>query len=208
MSLYNFTLNNDPRITSILEFWFNPEWMHYPYLKWFTPDPKFDAEIAHNFATLVSLARTTTSLDSWANDSPEGSLALIILLDKFPRNLYSRSSAKAFSSDGKALGVAQRAVKQGLEGEVGFVEQVFFYLPYMHAEDLEVQNQSVELYQALADRGAGGDVEKWLVECVDFAKRHQRVIQLFGRFPARNEVLGRKSTEAEVEFLKTHPSGY
>lgn len=206
ITLYNSTPPNppDPTISTILTFWFNPA---YPYSHWFGGDPAFDAEITTKFLSLVTTARTTTSLDTWTS-SPQGSLALIILLDQFPRNIF-RTSADAFTSDRKALATATDLVDKGLERELTRLQQVFVYLPYMHIEDLMRQDEAVDLYRELTTRCPPDATEKaWLDSCVDFAVRHQKVIAMFGRFPARNAVLGRKSTEEEIEFLKTHPWGY
>ena len=198
------TTTIDSRVDSILSFWFDPR---YPYMRWFTADPAFDAEITTRFGSIVSLARTTTTLDHWAQ-SPQGCLALILLLDQFPRNIF-RNSSDAYSSDPKALSFATRAVEQGLDRDVLLIQQVFVYLPYMHAENFLSQDTDVFLYQALAERCEPGAKDKeFLEQCVDFAVRHQKVILKFGRFPARNEVLHRQSTPEEIEFLKTHPDGY
>ena len=198
------TTNIDSRIDAILSFWFDPR---YPYTRWFMSDPAFDAQIAAEFGNLVSLARTTTRLDHWAGSS-QGCLALIILLDQFPRNIF-RTSSDAYSSDAEALSTAARAVEQELDRGVPPIQQVFYYLPYMHDESLQSQDAGVSLYEGLTQRCEADAPEKaWLDSCVDFAVRHQKVIQKFGRFPARNAVLHRQSTPAEIEFLKTHPEGY
>ena len=206
-TLYNTsagTTTQDPRVDSVLTFWFDPR---YPYYHWFVADPKFDAEITTKFASLVTRARTTTDLDHWAG-SPQGSLALIVVLDQFPRNMF-RKSSEAFTSDQKALSIAGAAIDRGFDGDLTFVQQVFVYLPYMHMENLPDQDRGVAMYQSLTARCEAGAPEKeWLDSCVDFAIRHQKVIAEFGRFPARNEALHRQSTPKETEFLKTHPWGY
>ena len=206
-ALYNTSVGTktpDPSIDSILNFWFDTR---YPYYHWFVADPKFDTKITTKFATLVTQARTTTDLDYWAK-SPQGSLALIILLDQFPRNMF-RKSAEAFTSDQKALSISAVAIDRGFDRDLTLLQQVFVYLPYMHMENLQDQDTGVTLYQALSARCEAGAPEKgWLDSCVDFAVRHQKVIAEFGRFPARNEALHRQSTPEEIEFLKTHPWGY
>ncbi|KAL9041761.1 MAG: hypothetical protein Q9214_003993 [Letrouitia sp. 1 TL-2023] len=195
----------DSDIDSILSFWFDPP---YPYTRWFIADPALDAQIATKFGNLVSLARTNSNLDLWIKSS-RGCLALIILLDQFPRNIF-RNSSDAYSSDDEALNIATYAFQQqDVKREVPFIQQVFFYLPYMHDEDTLSQNLGVALYRDLTGRCAAGAPEKgFLDQCVDLAVRHQQVILKFGRFPARNAVLHRQSTPEEIEFLKTHPEGY
>ncbi|KAI4164694.1 MAG: hypothetical protein LQ342_001669 [Letrouitia transgressa] len=195
----------DSRIGSVLSFWFDPR---YPYTRWFIADPAFDAQIALKFGHLVSVARNTSSLYGWL-ESPRGSLALIILLDQFPRNIF-RNSSDAYSSDDKALNFAEYALQQlAIDRELPLIQQVFFYLPYMHDEDIVSQDLCVAVYRDLTGKCSAGAPEKgFLDQCVDFAVRHQQVILKFGRFPARNAVLHRQSSPEEIEFLKTHPEGY
>ena len=205
-ALYNSTavLTVNPQIESILSFWFDPR---YPHTRWFIIDPAFDAQIATNFGDLVTRARTTTFLDDWAS-SPQGCLALILLLDQFPRNIY-RGSFQSYSSDAKALSIARKAVEQRLDRSTTLIQQSFFYLPYMHDESLQSQDTSVSLFKDLSARTEPGNPDKTYVDSgVDFAVRHQKVIEMFGRFPARNEALHRRSTPEETEFLRTHPWGY
>ncbi|KAM0800249.1 hypothetical protein BDR22DRAFT_255675 [Usnea florida] len=194
---------SNPDIDPILSFWFDPQ---YPPTRWFTQSAAFDAEITSKFGHLVSLARTTNSLDDWAH-SPKGALALLLLLDQFPRNIY-RDSAEAYGSDQKALAIATRAVAQGFDREVPMGQQAFFYVPFEHQEDLLVQVASVALFEARVGRCEAGSPEREFVDVgVSASVRHRDAIALFGRFP-RNKVLGRQSTPEELEFLKTHPLGF
>lgn len=175
--------------SEILEFWFAPETKE----KWFRPPPEFDAEITERFGALHEEAARDVAVKSafadW-EDSADGALALVILLDQFPRNMF-RDSPRAFASDTLALGVAERAVERGHDLVVPIERRVFFYLPFEHSEDIEDQNRCCEL---TAERSDIGDNP-------DFAERHRAVIERFGRFPHRNEVLGRQSTPAEIEYL-------
>lgn len=200
----NETMATNSDIDLIISFWFDPR---YPYTRWFIKSAALDAEITSKFGQLVSIARTTNSLDDWAR-SPKGALALLLLLDQFPRNIY-RDSAEAFGSDQKALAVATRVVAQGFDRAMPLVQQAFFYLPFEHEEQLLSQIACVSLFEGLAGRGEAGSQEKQFADkCVDYAVRHRNVIAMFGRFPIRNKVLHRVSTPEELDFLKTHPLGF
>ncbi len=124
-----------------------------------------------------------------------------MLLDQFSRNLF-RASPKAFETDAKVLAVAKEAIAQGFDQQQTFVERMFMYLPLEHSEQLADQQRCVELMQQLAI----ADPE--LADCYEYAVRHLKVIQEFGRFPHRNAVLGRETTPAEVEFLKQPGSSF
>jgi len=185
----------------ILGFWFaeGPDQFRQA---WFTKDAAFDAEIARRFATLVGPAREG-ALDAWA-ETPEGVLALLILLDQFPRNLF-RGTPDAFASDAHALAVARRVVIQRrLDLALTPTQRVFLYLPFEHAESLEAQDLSVALFEGLRDWGPhaapGGTIA--------YAWAHRAVIARFGRFPHRNAVLGRESTAAERAYLAQPGAGF
>ena len=200
----NVTLTAGASIDSVLSFWFDPR---FPYTRWFIPDPKLDAEISSQFGDLVLLARTTTDLDRW-DESPRGCLALTLLLDQFPRNIY-RKSADSFTSDNKALSIATRAVARGFGSQLSVVQQAFLHLPFEHEESLLSQVTCVSLFKNLVGQCQPGTQERDFVEkCIDYAVRHEQVIMEFGRFPIRNAVLHRESTAKEIEFLKTHPHGF
>ncbi|CAF9913119.1 hypothetical protein IMSHALPRED_000917 [Imshaugia aleurites] len=194
----------DSNIDRIVSFWFDPR---YPYRRWFIKSPALDAEIKSEFGPLVLAARTTKTLDHWAQ-SPGGCLALLLLLDQFPRNIF-RDSADAYLSDQKALTTATQAIAQGFDRAVPLLQQAFFYLPFEHEEQLLSQITSVSLFEGLAARCEAGAQEKQFADkCVEYAIRHRDVIAKFGQFPHRNLVLQRRSTAEELEFLKTNPLGF
>ncbi len=168
----------------ILDFWFAPENTE----KWFQPSADFDAEIARRFAKLHKETAANAPTDWEA--SPEGALALVILLDQFPRNLF-RDSPRAFATDALALAVADRAIERGFDLALPIERRVFLYLPFEHSENIEYQHRCCSLTAKHCDIG----------NYFDYAKRHRAVIARFGRFPHRNAVLGRKSTPDEIAFL-------
>ena len=131
---------------------------------------------------------------------PRSLLALIIVLDQFPRNMF-RGAARAFSTDAQALAAAQRMVAAGWDQGLLPVERMFVYLPFEHAEDAAMQARALELFDSIATAPELGDV-------IDYARRHQTVIARFGRFPHRNEILGRVSTPEELEFLSQPGSSF
>lgn len=180
------------QITSqILTFWFGePSSPDYGRPKgfWFQSTPQLDQDIRNLFEDYYKKA-TKGGLDD-LQQTPEGSLALVILLDQFPRNMY-RGTAQAFGSDGQALEIAKSAVAKGFDKQLLPMQKLFLYLPFEHSECLEDQERSVELYKALGDQGA-----------LDYAVQHYDIIAQFGRFPYRNVVLNRESTPKEIIFLE------
>lgn len=167
----------------VLDFWFAAG-----RGKWYAKDDGFDADIRARFAGANQAARAG-DLDHWA-DSPQGALALIVLLDQFTRNL-NRDSPDAYAADGKARDIAVSAIDRGFDMELPAHAREWFYLPLMHSEDLGDQNRCVEL----APRTDGSDTLK-------HATGHRDVIRRFGRFPHRNRLLGRESTPKEIAFLE------
>lgn len=159
--------------------------------RWFSKDQALDAEIRARFEAL-HLSASRGELAAWG-ESVEGALALLLLLDQFPRNLY-RGSPHAYATDGLAVREAERAVARGFDLQTPVELQVFFYLPFEHQEDIEAQRRGVELCRGCDARGAH---ESFL----RFALIHLEIIERFGRFPHRNAVLGRVSTPAELEYL-------
>ena len=155
--------------------------------KWFERDAAFDAEIARRFFAAWHAA-AGSKLAKW-EDTPEGALALTIVLDQFPRNMF-RGHARVYATDAAACAVADRALARGFDREVPLHLRRFFYLPFMHSESLPDQERSV----ALARRLGEGDYVK-------YAEQHAGIIRRFGRFPHRNAVLGRVSTPQEQAFL-------
>jgi uncharacterized protein (DUF924 family) len=154
--------------------------------RWFKKDAAFDDEFRTRFAAEHEAA-ASGALDSWGSDA-EGALALMILLDQYPRNSF-RGTARMFATDPKALAIAKQAIAQGFDRAVGDEMRRFFYLPFMHSEQLADQDRSVELYAPLPE------------ESRRYAMIHRDIIVRFGRFPHRNPQLGRVTTAEEQAFL-------
>jgi uncharacterized protein (DUF924 family) len=161
------------------------------FAHWFAVDAALDDEIRRRFEPLWQAARLG-KLDSW-QDTPEGALALILVLDQFPRNMF-RGHADSFVTDAKARESADRAIAAGFDMRVPVLLRPFFYMPLMHAEDLAQQDRCIALFQ----QRLGPDTYN-----LPFARAHRAEIEQFGRFPARNSALGRKSTDAETAYLKS-----
>jgi uncharacterized protein (DUF924 family) len=180
---------------AILEFWFgHPEEPSYgkPRTFWFSKTPDFDRELASRFLEDYQKA-AAGFLDDWV-DWPETCLALILLLDQFPRNMF-RGTPQAFATDWEALSAAQQAVARGYDREFLPVQRWFIYLPFEHSESLEDQRRCVKLFQQISH-----DPES--ASAIEYAFKHMEIIDRFGRFPHRNNILGRTSTPEEIEFLK------
>ncbi len=158
--------------------------------RWFTKDAAFDAEISARFEAL-HLAAARGELADWA-ETAQGSLALLILLDQFPRNIW-RGSAHAFATDPLALATARQAIAAGHDRATDPALRMFFYLPFEHSEDLADQDSCLILAEAL-DTESGSDWSRW-------ARLHRDIIARFGRFPHRNACLGRASKADELAFL-------
>ena len=172
-----------PGHADILEFWFSEPMRR----RWFRSTPQLDEEIRERFEPLWQEA-AAGGMTTW-QQSAEGSLALAILLDQFPLNMY-RDQARAFASEAQAIGVAQRAIAQGFDRQLRGDRVAFLYMPLMHSEDLAHQDLSVQLFEA-----AG------LESNARFARHHRELIRRFGRFPHRNAMLGRQSTPQELDYL-------
>ena len=154
--------------------------------KWYTKDAAFDDDIRTRFlATYEAAAARALAWD----DTADGALALLIVLDQFPRNMF-RGSARAFAADPLAREVAARAIARGFDREIAVPECSFFYLPFEHSEALADQERCTALNRASGD----ADALKW-------AELHADIIRRFGRFPHRNAVLGRTTTPEEQAFL-------
>ena len=154
--------------------------------KWFTRDDAFDSEIREKFLATYEAA-AAGKLSAW-EDSAEDMLALVIVLDQFPRNMF-RGDARTFAADPLARAAAHRALKRGYDQDLPAEDRGFLFLPFMHSEELADQIRCVELYRAEND-----DVLK-------YAEQHRDIIRRFGRFPHRNAVLGRATTPEEQAFL-------
>jgi len=154
--------------------------------RWFRKDSAFDEQFRNRFLATHEAA-LRGELDAWAGDAP-GALALLILLDQFPRNAF-RATPRMFESDARALQIARQAVRSGFDAQVGADLRNFFYLPFTHSEQLAHQDVGVALTRALGD------------EPLRYALMHRDIIARFGRFPHRNAVLGRATTPEEQRFL-------
>lgn len=158
---------------------------------WFRRKPAFDAAVRTRFEA-AHLAASRGELDGWSQ-SWVGALALVLLLDQVPRNIYRRS-AHAYATDGLARAAAERAIDAGFDQAAPADLQVFFYLPFEHAEDPAAQRRSIALFEGHAARiGDAGYLR--------YARHHADIIARFGRFPHRNTVLGRTTTPEESAFL-------
>jgi uncharacterized protein (DUF924 family) len=193
-------------IKEINDFWFPPNTNLLS--RWFTTNPALDANIKSTFEPLiVSAAQTPSPLDNWTA-TPNGTLALLLLLDQFPRNAY-RNSPRAYASDAKAASVAVTAIAAGQDREVSLLKQPFFYMPLMHDESLLGQVAALGLFEALVTRCEEGSLEReYAGKGLESTRRHLRVIERFGRFPSRNGVLGRESRGEEKSFLEEHRNGF
>jgi uncharacterized protein (DUF924 family) len=185
----------------ILEFWFgHPDEPDYgkPQKFWFEKKPDIDEEIRSRFLEDYQKA-ATGYLDDWMN-TPETCLALILLLDQFPRNMF-RYTSEAFATDWEALSAAQHAIAQGYDRELLPVQCWFIYLPFEHSENIAHQRQCVKLFQQLSHHPDS-------VSAIEYAFEHLKIITQFGRFPHRNQILGRISTPEEEEFLQNSDSSF
>jgi uncharacterized protein (DUF924 family) len=171
----------------VLSFWFADA------SRWFKKDRAFDAEIRERFGALHE-ALERGEHEAWL-DSPRGALAYVIVLDQFSRNMF-RGTARSFASDARALKAACAALDRGFDRELSPPERGFLYMPLMHSEALADQERCVELFRP---EGA---------ERLRYAEMHRDIVRRFGRFPHRNEILGRPSTPEEIEFLKQPGSSF
>lgn len=185
----------DPRSADVLDFWFGARGSAEhgrARACWFVKDATFDETIRTRFLTLWEAA-SRGELDAWLAH-PASALALVIMLDQFSRNLF-RGDPRSFSQDGRALAAAKRMVDEGVERAMLPVERWFVYLPFEHSESMPDQLRSLELFGSLsADPDSAGTI--------DYARRHHDIIRRFGRFPHRNDILGRPSTPEELGFLQ------
>lgn len=196
------------RAQEVLQFWFGSK----PYTAaqvtqrsrlWFgdpnAPEltPQTDELIQNRFAAQVAAA-ARGELAAWES-SPRRRLALILLLDQFPRNVY-RGTATAFAQDDQALRLAVSGLQFGADAALDPLERMFFYMPLMHAESLEVQDEGVAAFRRLLEE-AQPELRCYFEDCLRYAQQHRDLIARFGRFPHRNAILGRESSAAEIEYL-------
>lgn len=172
-----------PTATAVLDFWFAPGMDKC----WFDSKPELDAEMATRFAPLWRAARAG-ELSAW-EETPAGALALVIVLDQFPLNMF-RGQANSFSTEAASRQVAERAIARGFDHRLSMLQLPFLYLPFMHSEILDDQVRSVQLFE-----------QAGLTENLRFARHHHDIVARFGRFPHRNSILGRTSSPEEVAWL-------
>jgi uncharacterized protein (DUF924 family) len=172
-------------IDEILELWFSER----AAKKWFRSTPEFDDELRQRFEGVVQAA-LAGKLVSW-KETPRGALALVIVLDQFPLNIY-RGKAESFAGEAGARRVAADAIERGFDGQLEEKQKVFLYMPFMHSENLADQDRAVALFEAAGMK----DNLRW-------AKHHRGIVERFGRFPHRNASLGRDPTEEEVAWLNS-----
>lgn len=187
----------------ILDFWFGPKGSAIygtQRQEWFSKDNAFDAQIHERFNGVIERA-VNGGLREWDEEGPHGRLARILVLDQFTRNAW-RDTPGAFQGDVLALGAAQQMVASGQDMQLSPVERVFAYLPFEHAEDAAMQEKAVALFTALSRAHPGFEL------VLDYALRHRGVIARFGRFPHRNAILGRTSTEEEQAYLSQPGAGF
>ena len=181
----------------VLDFWFgapNSPTFGQPRREWFVKNDDFDHTIRTRFGATITQA-LAGGLREWDAQGPQGVLARILVLDQFTRNAH-RNTPLSFAGDTLALAAARALVDSGADKQLPPQLRAFAYMPFEHAEDAYMQERAVELFGALAADHPGFD------EMLDYAHRHRGVIARFGRFPHRNEILGRASTPDEVDFLR------
>jgi len=171
--------------SEVLEFWFSDAVRPY----WFRSTPELDRQIRKRFEPLWRDA-ANGGLQEW-RETREGALALVIVLDQFPLNMF-RGEAASFSTEAMAREVADEAIRRGWDRQMDAPARAFLYLPFMHSESLHDHDRSVELYR-----------EAGLTDSLYWAEHHREIVRRFGRFPHRNEALGRESTPDEVRWLES-----
>jgi uncharacterized protein (DUF924 family) len=176
----------------VLSFWFEET----PPQLWFQVNEEFDQSVRDRFSDTYEIARLG-GCDHWKGD-PDGCLALCIVYDQFPRNMY-RGTPRAYESDKQAIVVAKFAISRGFDQVITPAHRRFIYLPFEHSENLADQKKSVTLFEKMKE----ADPLSY-----DYALKHYHVIERFGRFPHRNKLLKRESTPDEIAFLQENPRGY
>ena len=171
----------DMNHSDVIKYWFSEKSRQY----WFSSTPEIDNEIKQRYEQLWINA-ASGELDDW-QDSPQGCLALIIVLDQFPLNMF-RGEAKSFQTEELAVEVALKAIDNGYDETLNTEELLFLFMPLMHSENLEHQNIQVKLFEKYDFND-------------EYSKHHRNIVKRFGRFPHRNDILGRKSSTDEAEYL-------
>ena len=197
-------------IDEVLEFWFgglSVEGLSTSEKsgRWFAKDAGFDREIGERFGALHA-AVASRRHEAWLESAP-GSLAYILVLDQFARNMF-RGDPKMFAADAQALEAARHAIREGFDHMLVGQARIFMYMPFMHAESLAAQDQGVSLFREFRSEvgeGALGDAVQY---SLDYMLAHERIVARFKRFPHRNAVLGRQSTDEERDFLAQPGSSF
>lgn len=198
------TENASDRAHELLNFWFGDLGMaDLPTSDrtnlWFGENEALKKDLLQAFENDYQKA-TLGEIESWA-ETPRGRLALIILLDQFSRSMH-RNSAEAFAYDKRAQDLCADGLRNKMDQSLTLIERVFFYMPLVHAEDVDTQEQSIRLFQNLVSLSMTETTQVYQL-FLAYAYAHYRVVKEFGRFPQRNRALGRDSTPAEIAFLKS-----
>lgn len=202
--------NDRNSASSVIEFWFGPLDADDSTVAgrqselWWGKNAETDREIRDRFEPQVQAAGAG-ELDAWT-DTPQGWLALILLLDQFPRNIY-RDTPGMYRFDDRARSLCEEGLDAGIDSSLRLIQRVFFYLPLEHSESADDQARCVDLMRGLA-REAPNDHKAVFENFVDFAEAHRKVVDRFGRFPHRNAILGREPTAEEIEFLEQPGSSF
>lgn len=202
-------MTSGPSAREIASYWLgdsteSPEKARARFELWYRGGPRVDEEIRRRFGARIAEARDG-ALREW-EETGEGALALVILLDQFTRNIY-RGTPEAYSGDALALAAAGRAVAMGSDRALSVTGRIFLYHPFHHVETLDGQNEGVRLLEVL-EADSPPEWRSYVRRSVEGFGRHRDVVARFGRFPHRNRVLGRSSTAAEREFLAANPESY
>ncbi len=191
------------RAEEILEYWFGHveetiQPSEHRTEIWFGGKKEIDDQISEKFVVDLHKA-TATQYSEWEKE-PRGTLALIILLDQLSRHIY-RDTPRAFAQDQKALDLCLYGIQHEFDHALSLIERVFFYIPLMHSENIEMQATAIRAYQILVNL-AFPETRSIYENFLNYAVKHYEVIKQFGRFPHRNEILGRSSTNEELDYLK------
>jgi len=183
-------------IDEVFTFWFgakdSPDYGRNRSI-WWQSSPEFDQDIIENFKPIYDEA--LEGMYDELQYTPEGILCLVILFDQFSRNMF-RGSSRMYATDHKALELSKQAIAKGFDQQLNKVQQMFLYMPFQHSESLEDQEKSLVFYKTVT------------AETYEFAKAHYETVKKFGRFPHRNGILGRETTQEEADFLKSNPRGF
>lgn len=198
----------EERISNILNFWFEGiddqttfDKDSQPFKKWFSKDDQFDQEVKEKFEGDLIRARKR-KYDNWL-ELPKGYLALVLVFDQFPRNMY-RDMPEVFDNDLRALEITLTSIKRNIDDKLMLIERLFLYLPLMHSEDLKIQKMCLERIGDLVEEAkTDAPLNQGYYEySLDYSHKHYDIIKRFGRFPHRNKILGRSSSAEEESFLK------